>query len=672
MPLFPLLLCALAKPAVAADPSTVQRIREVEWTRGAPILVAGLLPGADAETRVVAAEALGRLRSADALDVLLPLRDDPDVRVRVAVATALGFTPGAGPTLRAWIADEARPHSPYERSVAEHGVLVALIDAVGIQAEPADIDLLRGLLRERWPIGGAAAVSLGRMAKIPGIERAIGDLAARLDASDPRTVGDAAWALARIGIAGPNKDRAVPRSELALVERRIRVGSYETTRAWLVRAAWTELDPSVRNALFVDTATDPSRLVRVAFLGALRPDDVEAEVVASWLADPDPWVRLATIDALGRFVGEGSRAAELLASYVERTEDPFERAAAIRAIGGADPARAADDSLPAVVRAAYVEGLDDREAWVGLATDAALDPLVRTAAAGALLADEGSPGELGERLLGSEDPAVREAGVELVGRLAPVPRAAALSLHLRVETDGDVLAAGLAALASALGQDKRALAAAPEVPAIVARAGTRTEPRVHAQAVALATAAGIAAPPPQPVAPERELVMPSGQVATVTGGLPAVAAAARIRGAVVHTSEGTFTLALDPDTAPLAVWNFADLAERGFYDGLVFHRVIPGFVAQTGCPRGDGWGGPGYTLPDEVSDLPYDAGALGMARADRDTGGSQWFVTTGPQPHLVGQYTRFGEVVDGMQVVKRLRPGSRLLDVEIERLPAAP
>ena len=95
-------------------------------------------------------------------------------------------------------------------------------------------------------------------------------------------------------------------------------------------------------------------------------------------------------------------------------------------------------------------------------------------------------------------------------------------------------------------------------------------------------------------------------------------------------------------------------------------------VAQTGCPRGDGWGGPGYAIPDEVSSLPFDEGAVGMARAAPDTGGSQWFVTTSDQPHLVGEYTRFGEVVEGMYVVRRLEVGSTLLGVEIERVGEEP
>ena len=121
-------------------------------------------------------------------------------------------------------------------------------------------------------------------------------------------------------------------------------------------------------------------------------------------------------------------------------------------------------------------------------------------------------------------------------------------------------------------------------------------------------------------------------------------------------------------SAPLAVASFAQLAEAHWFDGVVFHRVVPGFVAQTGDPRGDGWGGPGYELPDEDSELPFDLGAVGMARSERDTGGSQWFVTTSPQPHLQGEYTRFGQVVQGLSVVTHLPQGAVIRAVTLERL----
>jgi cyclophilin family peptidyl-prolyl cis-trans isomerase len=105
---------------------------------------------------------------------------------------------------------------------------------------------------------------------------------------------------------------------------------------------------------------------------------------------------------------------------------------------------------------------------------------------------------------------------------------------------------------------------------------------------------------------------------------------------------GTFTVHLDDAVAPVTVWRLNALAKRGFFDGSSFHRVVPAFVVQGGCPRGDGWGGPGFVQRCETSDVPYEAGTVGMALAGKDTGGSQWFVTHRRTPHLDGRYTVFG------------------------------
>ncbi|MFN7135525.1 MAG: peptidylprolyl isomerase, partial [Myxococcales bacterium] len=106
--------------------------------------------------------------------------------------------------------------------------------------------------------------------------------------------------------------------------------------------------------------------------------------------------------------------------------------------------------------------------------------------------------------------------------------------------------------------------------------------------------------------------------------------------------------------------NFAHLVRRGFYDGLTFHRVVPAFVAQGGDPRGDGTGGPGYTIRCELNPRSYGAGTVGMALSGKDTGGSQFFIAHTPQPHLDGRYTVFGEVVDGLDVALRLVEGDRI------------
>ena len=123
----------------------------------------------------------------------------------------------------------------------------------------------------------------------------------------------------------------------------------------------------------------------------------------------------------------------------------------------------------------------------------------------------------------------------------------------------------------------------------------------------------------------------------------------------MSTSEGTIELELFPEDAPITVENFARLAEGGYYDGLTFHRVIPDFMIQGGCPRGDGTGGPGYTFEDEPTGHTVVRGALAMANAGPNTNGSQFFIVTAEAcPWLDGKHTVFGRVSAGMEVVDRI------------------
>ncbi|MFZ0064381.1 MAG: peptidylprolyl isomerase [Pyrinomonadaceae bacterium] len=139
--------------------------------------------------------------------------------------------------------------------------------------------------------------------------------------------------------------------------------------------------------------------------------------------------------------------------------------------------------------------------------------------------------------------------------------------------------------------------------------------------------------------------------------------------AVVTTNKGRFTIELLPEDAPLNVDNFVQLARRRYFNGIVFHRVVPNFVIQGGDPRGDGNGGPGYQIRCEISEVPYGRGAVGMALSGKDTGGSQWFVTHAPQPHLDGGYTVFGNVISGMEVVDRIARGDVIRSIVVTEKP---
>jgi peptidylprolyl isomerase len=130
---------------------------------------------------------------------------------------------------------------------------------------------------------------------------------------------------------------------------------------------------------------------------------------------------------------------------------------------------------------------------------------------------------------------------------------------------------------------------------------------------------------------------------------------------LLQTNRGPIVLELDAEAAPQTVETVLKLAEDGRYDGVEFHRVVPGFVIQGGdVGRGDGWGGPGFAIRSELTRIPYDRGAVGMASAGKDTEGSQYFVTHAMQPHLDGRYTAFGRVVSGMEVVDAILAGDRV------------
>src|SRR5215510_3528959 len=135
--------------------------------------------------------------------------------------------------------------------------------------------------------------------------------------------------------------------------------------------------------------------------------------------------------------------------------------------------------------------------------------------------------------------------------------------------------------------------------------------------------------------------------------------------ATIHTASGRIRIELFPQDAPITVDSFITLARKGFFNGLTFHRVVPNFVIQGGDPRGDGEGGPGYQIRCEINTRPYVRGAVGMALSGKDTGGSQFFITHSPQPHLDGGYTVFGQVIGGMAVVDRIARGDVIRRVEI-------
>jgi cyclophilin family peptidyl-prolyl cis-trans isomerase len=266
-----------------------------------------------------------------------------------------------------------------------------------------------------------------------------------------------------------------------------------------------------------------------------------------------------------------------------------------------------------------------------------------------------APALLVERLK-SEDPVVRAAAAEGLGELKPANGAAALEEAYRFgQRDG------------AYGARAAALAAIAKYPAATAAPVLRSafgdkDWAVRVRAVMLlkqidpAAAAGADAqirPAPTTLAPDA--------YATIRIGNPPVSTQV-----FLETDRGTIQIELAVLDAPLTVENFVKLAQKGFFNGLSVHRVVPNFVMQDGDPRGDGEGGPGFSIRDELNERPYLRGAVGMALDPwPDTGGSQYFITHSPQPHLDGKYTVFGRVIAGMDVVDKIQQWDVIRQVRV-------
>ncbi|WP_309888639.1 peptidylprolyl isomerase [Archangium sp.] len=275
--------------------------------------------------------------------------------------------------------------------------------------------------------------------------------------------------------------------------------------------------------------------------------------------------------------------------------------------------------------------------------------------------------------LSHADSRVRLAALDAVSS-RPVPEAAGPVRALLGESDL-VVAASAASTAGTL-KDAEALPgvrklaervpsepdmAEPVAGGLVALAGKDAEPvlrtwlqhpHANVRRVAAASLAGLTGQPVR--APHVELPADARRPEASPAGTTLT----------FRTNKGEFTVALDAE-APLTSGNLAALARQGYFRGITFHRVVPDFVAQAGDPRGDGEGGPGYSIRCEMTRRPYGRGVLGMALSGKDTGGSQFFFTHSPQPHLDGRYTAFGEVTRGMEVVDRLLEGDTLQEVEV-------
>lgn len=659
--MLPLLLISTA---LALTPEDAQAILQIEALRLPPLALSSFVESPDAETRARAARALGRLRTRAAMAGIMALARDPEPSVRAEAAFALGQTADTGDALNAWLRTEGDP-----------AVRAAIVEGLGKQGDAAVIPTLLLSLRARSATlapaleAEAAAVALGRLAmrgvadaKSAQVTEALLDSLGRFDRDLRR---GAAFSLGRIGAP------ALPAEQVELLLERAQEDRDPVVRAFLVRATGPlELPAARRDALYAACAADPDTGVRVAVARAAGASGWAG--VTRLLKDREVGVRLEAIGALAKVKGVDHR--ELLepllaagstldAAEAARTKgspDELLGAAALGTLATLDLLPAAGplslgDLLaperPTLIRATAAGLLPDRDQLVALAVKDG-EASVRTAAVSHLL-------ELGPRM--DQILALFDAFDALVVAVAaehlsehPLPEAERRILDGIATANPDqldLLIMSCKALAP-LYEGARPLvrSPAPEAASLIGALLTHSDAHVREEAARVARALSLPLPPYQHTLPMVDL-----------------AAVAKVRTARILTTRGEVIVTLDSENAPITVWNWASLAQRGWFDGLRFHRVVPDFVVQDGDPRGDGWGGPGYTIPDEIAPGHYREGTLGMALSGPDTGGSQWFVTLSPQPHLDGGYTIFGEVSSGMQVFRSIQAGDRIISITIER-----
>lgn len=656
----------LIHAALALTPEDANAILQIEAQRLPPVALQDFVGSPDAATRARAGLALGRLRTMEAHEALTDLSDDPDASVRASAAWALGQTPESGAQLMRMLEAEA-----------DIAVRANILEALGRQGGPEAIPVLVAAVKRRpellrsAPDGEAAAISLGRLAmrEVAGVQtpEVTGALLSTLGRLDRDLRRGAAFALGRIGASSYPEDQAATLLKAAAGDRD------PVVRSFLLRASGKmSLTPEARDALYQQTSRDPDLGVRVATARAAAASGWAG--VTGLLDDAEVGVRWEAINAVGRQTGLDHRAlllpivaagASLDAAEAARTRgDPAEllAAAAFSALAAAkavpaDGPYSLDMLLapaqPTRLRVAAAAALDDRDRLVELAvTDG--ESGVRVEAASRLVELEPSTAHIVRLLDAFDDQVVAIAASHVAGHPRSGEEKAVLDAMAAAEADEiDLLTYGLKGLI-ALYSGARPVVAKPSPDALELAETLAVHPEASVARAAIELARMLGARPPPYM--HRVYAVPLDQVSAT-------------RGARVHTTRGDFLITLLPDEAPLTVWNFASLADKGYFNGLMVHRVVPDFVVQDGDPRGDGTGGPGYTIPDEIWGGHYREGTVGMALSGPDTGGSQWFVTLSPQPHLDGGYTIFGEVSQGMQVLRAMQPGDRILSVTIERTP---
>ena len=644
------------------------------------------VPRMEKLTRLLAAEDRRDLTT----DVKLGLADsDRSVRRRAALAAGRIGDAGAVPALIPLLQDS-------ELEVRQMAAF-----ALGLIGEPLAVDPLLAALKDPEPVvRGRAAEALGQIGDAraaPAIaQMVVGALPPKaplvtVRGDDPASLTDP-WLEPRLGVFALARLKDARSAQAALL-----LAGKPRFDWWA--ATWTAMrleNPALRPLLVAAvTSTDAlSRAYGARGLGALK-DPADLDTLLPLLRDRDETVVVNAVRAVA-LLGE-ARAVPPVSALL-RSPSSVLRVEALKALSVLPPDRGLRERVIAEVgspepwmRAAALQALARMEREDFALVLANLDPdpawFVRAglAAALAIAGDEASQARLLAMLKDDDvrvlpyvlealrqargpdsvdtlrrhlyhpDFAVRMAAADQLAALKVTGLSEALAVSL-ARAKGDVEMDARLSLVTllAIQKDARAAALLREI-----ASGDSARP-VRERAARELRALGETPPAPGP----EPVTRPALDYLEALAPYEAAAGSVYTPRVFLQMKQGRVEIHLNVVEAPLMSATFLDLARRGYFDGLTFHRVVPGFVVQGGDPRGDGNGGPGFALRDEIGERPYGRGVVGMALSGKDTGGSQLFITLAPAPHLDGRYTVFGWVASGMDVVDKIRPGDVIEKVE--------
>ena len=622
-----------------------------------------LLGDGEARVKRRAALAIGRVGLQDGIEPLVTLLGDSDPEVRHMAAFGLGL-----------IGDKAAV-APLVTALADESPIVqgGAAEALGLIGDVSAADAVARLASQ--------IVQSGAFAQTPGDDA---DARRDLPASAFRL---AIYALVRLKAYDQLASAALDPSGQPKV------------RWWPVAYAFERIDDKRAFGALLALAKDAhpyTRAFAAKGLGRLK-DPSALPTLLGLVASGDPAVVIEGVRALGR-IADPSAVPALVKLIQAKDTNPYARFEALDALGGMRAPGVSDllldsftDSNPAIRAAALKSAARlDPEQFVAVLSGLDPDPVwsVRATIAstfGTLPPDVALP--VLNTMLGDRDYRVIPAVLEALVKLHAPDVAAVLLQRLRDEDPGvrGAAAMGLGeirppngdqALVDAYQFGQRdathsartaALAALSKYGAGAATLVLKTALADKDWAVRLRAAMLLKELDPASAADVDRQIRPAPtQAATAAYEASRLTSPPVSTAAYLDTDRGTIEIELAVLDAPLTVENFVTLARKGYFDGLSVHRVVPDFVIQSGDPRGDGEGGPGYSIRDELNERPYLRGTVGMALdLWRDTGGSQFFITHSPQPHLDAKYTVFGRVIAGMDVVDRIQQGDIIRRVRV-------